>query len=43
MSPRVRKVLFYGLAVALLLAVFSLYTRPLVMVTLTQQAWACFN
>lgn len=38
-----RKLLAYGVAVALLLAVFALYTRPEMMVTLADQIWACFN
>lgn len=43
MSPRTRRLLAYGAAVATLLAVFSLYTRPAVMVALADQVWACFN
>ena len=43
MSPRVKKLLAYGAAVAVLLAVFALYTRPDMMVTLADQLWACFN
>ena len=38
-----RKLLIYGLALAALLAVFALYTRPEIMVTLADQFWACFN
>jgi hypothetical protein len=38
-----RKLLAYGAAVAVLLAVFALYTRPLILVTLADQIWACFN
>ena len=34
MSARTRKFLAYGAAVAVLLAVFALYTRPGVLVTL---------
>ena len=43
MSLRIRKLLAYGGAVAALLAVFALYTRPEIMVTLADQIWACFN
>jgi hypothetical protein len=38
-----RKLLAYGAAVALLLAVFALYTRPTLLVLLADQIWACFN
>jgi hypothetical protein len=31
-----------GLALAVLLAVFSLYTRPTFLLTLASQLWACF-
>jgi hypothetical protein len=43
MRQRTRKVLAYGIAVTVLLAVFALYTRPLILVTLADQIWACFN
>ena len=43
MSLRTRKLLAYGAAAAVLLAVFALYTRPEIMVTLADQIWACFN
>ena len=43
MRLRTRKLLAYGAAVAVLLAVFALYTRPLILVTLADQIWACFN
>jgi hypothetical protein len=39
---RTRKLLAYGAAVAVLLAVFALYTRPEMMATLADQLWACF-
>jgi hypothetical protein len=42
-SLRTRKLLAYGAAVAVLLAVFALYTRPEIMVTLADQLWACFQ
>lgn len=31
-----------GLALAVLLAVFSLYIRPAFLLTLASQLWACF-
>ncbi len=37
-----RRVAFSCAALALLLAVFMLYTRPEFMLTLAQQVWACF-
>jgi len=40
---RARKLLAYGAAIAVLLAVFALYTRPAILVTLADQVWACFN
>jgi hypothetical protein len=43
MTVRTGKLLAYAAAVAVLLAVFALYTRPLVMVTLADQIWACFQ
>jgi len=43
MTPRVRKLLAYGAAVAVLLAVFALYTRPTILVTLADQVWLCFR
>lgn len=43
MKSRSRKLLAYTAALALLLAVFALYTRPLFMVTLADQIWACFR
>jgi hypothetical protein len=36
-------VLAYAAAVAVLLAVFALYTRPAILVTLADQLWACFQ
>ena len=38
-----RKLLAYGVAIALLLAVFALYTRPTILVALADQVWACFR
>ncbi|MEO5672477.1 MAG: hypothetical protein ABIR26_17455 [Ramlibacter sp.] len=43
MTLRTRKLLAYGAAVAVLLAVFALYTQPAILVTLADQLWACFN
>ena len=43
MTLRTRKLLAYGTAVAVLLAVFALYTHPTILVTLAEQVWACFN
>jgi hypothetical protein len=42
-TTKARKLLAYGCAAALLLAVFALYTRPQILVTLADQIWACFN
>ena len=39
----VKKMLAYGAAVAVLLAVFALYTQPAMMVALGDLVWACFN
>jgi len=40
--PLVKKILLYGVAAGVLLAVFALYTRPDFLVTLADQVWACF-
>lgn len=37
-----RKLLAWGVAVAVSLAVFSLYVQPDFMVMLANQVWACF-
>ena len=37
-----KKILLYGAAACVLLAVYALYTRPDFMVTLSNQVWACF-
>ena len=44
MAPprRIRKLAGYSAALVLLLAVFSLYTRPDFLVDLANQVWACF-
>ncbi len=36
------RLLAWGAALALLLAVFALYTRPDFLLTLADQLWACF-
>jgi hypothetical protein len=43
MTMRARKLLAYGAATAVLLAVFALYTRPTILFTLADQIWACFG
>jgi hypothetical protein len=43
MTPRARNVLGWAAALAVLAAVFALYTRPGVMVMLADQLWACFR
>ena len=43
MTVRARKFLAYGAAIAVLLGVFALYTRPAILVALADQLWACFN
>jgi hypothetical protein len=40
---RGRKLLAYVAAVAVLLGVFGLYTRPEILVAFADQVWACFN
>lgn len=43
MQLRPGKLLAYAAALAALLAVFALYTRPELMVTISEQVWACFR
>ncbi len=43
MTPRTRSLIAYALALAVLAGVFALYTRPELLVTLSEQIWACFN
>jgi hypothetical protein len=43
MGLRTKKLLAYGAAVAVLLAVFALYTRPQMMVAVGDMVWACFG
>ena len=42
MKVQNRKLLGVAVALAALLAVFALYTRPDFLVTLADQIWACF-
>jgi type II secretory pathway component PulM len=42
MKPRLRQALLYGGALLVLLAVFTLYTRPDFLRDLADQLWACF-
>jgi hypothetical protein len=37
------KIAIYAAAVALLLAVFALYTRPQIMVAVSDMVWSCFH
>ena len=41
-AQRACKLTAYAIALAVLLAVFALYTRPDFLVTLANQVWACF-
>ena len=43
MAPRARTLVAYTLALAVLAGVFALYTQPQLLVTLSEQIWACFN
>jgi len=43
MNLTARKLLAYAAAIAVLLGVFALYTRPELMVTISEQIWACFQ
>jgi hypothetical protein len=43
MTPRARALVAYTLALAVLAGVFALYTQPQLLVTLSEQIWACFN
>lgn len=43
MRGRVKSLLAWTAAVAVLAAVFALYTRPAMMVTLGDMIWACFQ
>ncbi|WP_255481813.1 MULTISPECIES: hypothetical protein [Ramlibacter] len=43
MAPLARRLLPWAAAVAVLVAVFALYTQPQLMVMLSEQLWACFR
>jgi hypothetical protein len=43
MASWVKKLLAYGAALAVLLAVFALYTQPQMMVAVGDMVWACFG
>jgi hypothetical protein len=40
---RRRNILAHATAIAVLVAVFALYTQPQMMVRLSDLIWACFN
>ena len=42
LPPRARRIALWGGVLAALAAVFALYLRPDVVVTLANQVWACF-
>jgi hypothetical protein len=42
MTPRPRVLLAYAAALSALAGVFGLYARPDLLVTLSEQIWACF-
>jgi len=43
MTLRRRTLMAYAVVLAALAGVFTLYTRPELLVTLSEQIWACFN
>jgi hypothetical protein len=43
MAPRARRIAAYAAAVAVLAGVFALYTRPDMMVAVSEMIWACFR
>ncbi len=43
MAPRTRRIAAYAAAVAVLVGVFALYTRPDMMVAVSEMIWACFR
>lgn len=43
MQLRTRQTIAWTAVLAVLAAVFALYTRPDLMVTLSEQIWACFG
>ena len=43
MALRARRIAAYALAVAVLVGVFALYTRPEMMVSIGDMIWSCFR
>jgi hypothetical protein len=43
MSPRTRQLISWAAAAAVLAGVFVLYTRPTILVAVSDLVWACFN
>lgn len=43
MSPRTRQLATWTAAVVVLAGVFLLYTRPTILVAVSDLVWACFN
>ncbi len=43
MSPRTRQAAIWAAAVVVLTGVFALYTRPTILVAVSDLVWACFN
>ncbi|WP_269129402.1 hypothetical protein [Ramlibacter alkalitolerans] len=43
MPARARRIAGYALAVVVLVGVFTLYTRPEMMVSIGDMIWACFR
>jgi len=43
MTHRLRALVAYAAVLAALAGVFALYTQPELLVTLSEQIWACFN
>lgn len=42
-TPLVKKLALWAAGTAVLLGVFALYTRPDMMVLVSEMIWACFN
>lgn len=43
MNPRIRQLAMWAAALVVLAGVFVLYTRPTILVTVSELVWACFN
>jgi hypothetical protein len=43
MMSRKARIAAYAVAVAVLLAVFALYTKPQIMVAVSDLVWSCFH